>query len=213
MYPVIGIIVRVILLLLLLYLMIRWLGKKHLTQMTIIEYISGIVLGGVVAIHISSTTYPLLHGVIAMIAWTLMIVGIETISLKSERFRDVIHGKSKVLIADGEFIYDHLKGERMTKDELLESLRTRNIDQLSDVEFAQLEPSGKLNVRTYSDESSSYYKNEDLEHLQHSLKHLINQVDSIEPSIKESDLRSWIEQLKEIDAAFTKVIAHSSKDT
>ncbi len=207
MYPVIAIIGRVVLLLLLLYLMIRWLGKKHLTQMTIFEYISGIVLGGAVAIHISSNTYPLLHGVIAILSWTFLIVCIDAIALKSERFNDFIHGKGKTLIHDGAFIYEHLKDERMTKDELLESLRTRNIDQLTDVEFARLEPSGKLNVRTYSEEERSYYINGDLKMIQNDLNDLINGIKTA--SFSNSDQQEmWLKQLESIHESVVKIVDH-----
>lgn len=206
MIPALEIIIRVVTLLLLLYFMIRWLGKKHLTQMTIFEYISGIVLGGAVAIHISSNAYPLFHGMIAIISWTFLIVCIDTIALKSKRFRDFVHGQGKTMIDDGSFIYEHLKNERMSKDELLESLRTRNIDQLSDVEFAQLEPSGKLNVRTYSERNSSNYSDEDLKSIQLKMGDLLEEMKHISTHSKAQQLKNSLKQLDSIHQTITKMV-------
>ncbi|HLR14680.1 MAG TPA: YetF domain-containing protein [Bacillota bacterium] len=197
MYDILAIIGRVIVLLLLLYLMIRWLGKKHLTQMTIFEYISGIVLGGSVAIHISSNTSPLLHGVTAIFSWTLLIVCIDTIALKSKRFRNFVHGTSRLMIDDGSFIYNHLRDERMTTDELLEALRTRNIDQLSDVEFAKLEPSGKLNVRTYDSSSESRFEH----HLDKRTEELIEQMELMAEGSMTEELLPLTRELKHIQEA------------
>lgn len=198
-YGILAIMGRVLVLLVLLYFMIRWLGKKHLTQMTIFEYISGIVLGGSVAIHISSTTSPLLHGVIAILSWTFLIVCIDTIALKSKRFRNFVHGTSQLMIDDGSFIYNHLKNERMTTDEILETLRSRNIDHLSDVEFAKLEPSGKLNVRTHDSRSKSYYTH----HSNKRMKELFEQIELIAEESHTEGLLPLINELKELQEVRT----------
>lgn len=208
MFDAIAIIGRVIILLLLLYLMIRWLGKKHLTQMTIFEYISGIVLGGVVAIHISSNTIPLLHGVIAILSWTFFIVCIDAFALKSSRFNDFVHGKSKTLIRNGTFMYKQLRHERMTKDTLLESLRTRNIDDLSDVKLAQLEPSGKLNVRTYSEENRSYYNNEDLQRIKDELRELMERMKTASLHSHCDQQKMWLKQLESIHQSVVHIVDH-----
>lgn len=210
MYPFIEIIVRVVILLLLLYLMIRWLGKKHLTQMTIFEYISGIVLGGAVAIHISSNAYPLLHGIIAIFAWTLLIVCIDTIALKSKRFRDFIHGRGRTMIHDGSFIYEHLKEERMTRDELLGTLRTRNIDQLSDVEFAQLEPSGKLNVRTYQTNDQTNSKNVENDEINKRIDTLLKEMENNLENPTKVHILSSIEQVEQLKSLVMNKATNSS---
>lgn len=168
--------------------------------MTIFEYISGIVLGGAVAIHISSNTSPLLHGVIAIFTWTLLIVCINSITLKSKHFRKFVHGTSRLMIDEGSFVYNHLKDERMTTDELLETLHTRNIDHISDVEFATLEPSGKLNIRTYDTNS----KSSDEQQLNTRTNVLIKQLEKIAEESHTEDLLSITRELKHIQDARTR---------
>src|SRR5699024_2771973 len=50
------------------------------------------------------------------------------------------------LIKDGKIMEDNLKKEKFTTDDLLESLRNKDIFKAADVEFAILEPSGTVNV-------------------------------------------------------------------
>lgn len=179
--------------------------------MTIFEYISGIVLGGAVAIHISSVTHPLLHGIVAIVSWTFFIVCIDTLALKSKRFRDFVNGKGKVLITHGSFIYDHLKKERMTRDELLENLRTRNIDQLSDVEFALLEPSGKLNIRTYDSGSASAH-HEDLTTIHKKVQKLIKHLEERTDLPQKKDVEYTLKKLHIVHDLLEKQTIVRSED-
>ncbi|MDY0408032.1 DUF421 domain-containing protein [Virgibacillus soli] len=137
-----------------LFFMTKWLGKKQLSQLNIFEYISGIVLGGIVAIHSSVLDTPIIYGLIAMFIWFIIPFFVEWLSLKSKAFRNFSQGKSTVVIQNGKIMEDKLKQERYSTDDLLENLRRNNIFQVSDVEFAILEPSGALSVLPKSDKQS-----------------------------------------------------------
>lgn len=132
--------------LIVLFFMVKWLAKKQISQMNVFEYIFGIVMGGVVAIHGSMLKSPLIYGIIAMTMLFLFALAIEFLSLKSKTFRDFVQGKSSVLIKDGKVMEDSLKKSGYSTDDLLADLRGKNIFQVSDVEFAVLEPNGLVNV-------------------------------------------------------------------
>lgn len=188
--------------------MIRWLGKKHLTQMSIFEYISGIVLGGAVAIHMSSLEYPFFHGIVAIVTWTTIVVSVDTIALKSKRIHEFIHGKSIVIIRDGSFIDQHLKKERLTRNELLANLRMRNIDDLSDVKIALLEPSGELHVEIYDKRRNAHDKRANSGDTVQLINQLISnvqeeQLDKNEPT-DEDTISQWIEQLNKMKYAYVQ---------
>lgn len=140
------IIIRSLGLLVALFIITRSLGKKQLSQLNVFEYISGIVLGGIVAIHSSILDSPVIYGFIALLIWFIVPTFVEYFSMKSKVFRDLIHGRSTVIIQDGKVMEDNLKKERYSTDDLLENLRARDLFNVADVEFAILEPSGKLNV-------------------------------------------------------------------
>lgn len=140
------IIVRSLILLIGLFFVTKWLGKKQISQFNIFEFISGIVLGGIVAFHTTSLEDPIMYPLIAMAIWYIIPSLAEYLSLKSKAFRQFTQGKSTVIIKDGKIMEDNLKKEGYTTDDLLENLREKSIFRVADVEFAVLEPSGKLNV-------------------------------------------------------------------
>jgi len=130
----------------LLFLMTKLLGKRQLAQLTIFEYITGIVLGGIVAIHTSTMKYTFAYALISMTIWFVITFTVEQLSLKNKSIRDFFQGKSAILIQNGKIMEDNLKKEGFTSDDLLEHLRYKDIFNASDVEFAILEPSGTVNV-------------------------------------------------------------------
>src|SRR5699024_2755761 len=135
-----------LLLLLILFSLTKLLGTKHISQMNIFEYISGIVLGGIVAVQSVDPNSNIIYGILAMLVWFIVPFGVEYVSLKSKKIRDITQGKSTVFIQDGKIMEDNLKKEGYTTDDLLEKLRDKDIFVVSDVEFAVLEPSGSINV-------------------------------------------------------------------
>ena len=141
-----NVLLRSVTLVIILFLLVKWLGKKHLSQLSMFDYINGVVLGGIVAIIAAHHTVNFWHGMIALLVWFIIPFTIDYLSLKSKTVRNLIHGKSTVIIQDGKIMEDNLKKESVSTDDLLEQLREKNIFQVADVEFALLEPTGKINV-------------------------------------------------------------------
>lgn len=71
---------------------------------------------------------------------------ISVINLKSNKAREIICGKPRILIYRGKIDEKALKKERLSINELEEKLRSSNVMNLGDVEFAILETSGDLSV-------------------------------------------------------------------
>ena len=140
------IVLRSISLLIVLFFFTKWLGKKQISQLNIFEYITGIVLGGIVALHSIDLKSNIFYGLIAMLVWFLIPLLVDYISLKSKTFREFTQGKSAVFIQNGKVMEDNLKKEGFTSEDLLEQLRSKDIFQVADVEFALMEPSGTLSV-------------------------------------------------------------------
>lgn len=142
----ITVVIKSISLLVILFFMTKLLGTKQMSKMNVFEYISGIVLGGIVAIHTIDPNKNISYAIIAMVVWFVIPFSFERISLKSKSFRDFTQGKSTVFIQDGKIMEENLKKAGYSTDDLLEKLRDRDIFLASDVEFAVLEPNGSLNV-------------------------------------------------------------------
>ena len=71
---------------------------------------------------------------------------ISFLNLKSMKIREILCGKPAILIYRGKIDEKVLKKERFTLNELQERLRSSNVVNLGDVEYAILETSGQVTV-------------------------------------------------------------------
>lgn len=140
------IIIRSLGLLVVLFFITKLFGKKQMAQLDIFQYITGIVIGSIVATHVTDVSTKFEYALIALAIWLLVPLGVEFLSLKSKRFRNFSQGKATVFIQNGKIMEDNLKKERFSTDDLLEELRNNKVYKAADVEFAVLEPTGKVNV-------------------------------------------------------------------
>ncbi|MGZ9585952.1 DUF421 domain-containing protein [Paenibacillus marinisediminis] len=140
------VILRTWLAMVILYIMTKLLGKRQVSQLSLFEYMTGLTIGSVVVYITVNPDGKWVLGIISLIVWVLTSVGISWMQLKSKRFRDWVDGKSTIIIQNGKIMEQNMRKERLTIDEMMAQLRTRNAFRVSDVEFAVMEPSGEINV-------------------------------------------------------------------
>ncbi|RUS42882.1 DUF421 domain-containing protein [Cohnella sp. AR92] len=132
--------------LVMLFLMTRILGKKQISQLTFFEYILGITLGDLAGFLSTDLEKNYFHGVVAMLVWFVIPLGLEVLTLKSKKLRNLLEGSGRVMVKEGKILEDNLKKERISGDELLEQLRNKNVFNVADVEFAVMETNGELSI-------------------------------------------------------------------
>ncbi|PGT13236.1 DUF421 domain-containing protein [Bacillus cereus] len=140
------VILRSVFILIMLFAITKWLGKRQISQLSFFEYIAGMTIGDIAAQVSTGLDSKFFHGVFAILIFAVVPFFTGILSLKNKTARDFFEGKSTVLIKDGKILEDNLKKEKYTSDELLELLRGKSAFNIADVEFAVLEPSGELNV-------------------------------------------------------------------
>lgn len=141
-----NIIVRSTLLVIVLFLLTKWLGKKQLSQLSFFEYITGITIGSIAAEISTGLEKSFFHGVYSMLVWTAIPFFAGLLAIKSKKARNFIEGQQTVVIKDGKIQEENLTKQKYSVEELLHLLRKKNAFQVSDVEFAVLEANGDLNV-------------------------------------------------------------------
>ncbi|MBL5769174.1 hypothetical protein B5V88_15735 [Heyndrickxia sporothermodurans] len=140
------VILRSIITLIVLFFLTKMLGRKQISQLSLFEYIIGIVVGGIAAEISTGVGQNFLNGMYSLLIWALIPVLLTYLSLKSKKVRDFLDGAPVVVIKDGKIQEDSLMKEKHTVDDLASLLRKKNAFNIADVEFAVLEPSGELNV-------------------------------------------------------------------
>lgn len=88
----------------------------------------------------------LVIGLIALAVWGLLPIALEYLALKSKWVHDLLNGKETILIKQGKIMEESLFQVRLTGEELLRELRSKNFFNLSEVEFAVMETTGEINV-------------------------------------------------------------------
>lgn len=127
-------------------LLVRLMGKRQTSQLTLFDLITAIVIGVVAAALSLNLIENLGNGLVALAVWTLLPIGIYLLALKYKTVRNIIQGKEAVLINHGKVLEDKLLEARFTPEDLLSQLRRKNAFKVADVEFAMLEPNGEVSV-------------------------------------------------------------------
>ncbi|WP_226680212.1 DUF421 domain-containing protein [Sutcliffiella horikoshii] len=155
------IIARTIFLYFLILMIFRVMGKREIGELSVLDLVVFIMIAEMAVMAIENPKDPLIHSLLPM----LLLMGIQImlafVSLKSQRFRDLIDGKPSVIINNGKIDEDAMKKQRYNFDDLLVQLREKNVKNVADVEFAILEPSGKLSVFEKKKEEDSADGEED----------------------------------------------------
>lgn len=202
------VIIRSLCVLIVLFAITKWLGKRQIAQLSFFEYIAGMTIGDIAAEVSTGLEQNFFHGISSMLVFAVIPFFAGLISLKNKTVRDFVEGKSTIFIKDGKVLEDNLKKEKYTSDELLELLRKKDVFNIADVEFAILEPSGELNVLLKKDRQPLTAKDIGLKLPNEKETHTIIMDGNIidEPLAASGHNRAWVRtELEKIGVAIDNV--------
>lgn len=127
----------------------RIMGKREIGQLGIIELIVSLLIAELVAMNIENPKESIFLTIIPIIILVILEVILAFLSIKSKKFRTFLTGKPSLIIYEGHINYHEMIKQRYSLDDLLMNLREKDIRSLDEVEYAILEPSGKLSVFKY----------------------------------------------------------------
>ncbi|MGE5473594.1 MAG: DUF421 domain-containing protein [Ignavibacteriales bacterium] len=148
--PNIDIVLRNVSAILILFILARLMGKKQISQLNFFDYVVGISIGSIAAAFSVDRKISYFEGVISLVIWSVLSIFVAYLSLKSLKARKLLEGELRILIENGRIIEENLRKERFNINDLVEELRMKGIFNLSDVEFALLETSGRVSVKLKS---------------------------------------------------------------
>ena len=98
---------------------------------------------------LTSVTYVMMF-LVERVFGFVSVVTLVFISVKSRTFRTFFGGKPSLIIVHGKINYHEMVKQRYSLDDLLLSLRQKEIRNIEEVEYAFLEPNGKLSIFKYN---------------------------------------------------------------
>ena len=130
--------------------LVRWMGKRGMGQLSPFELAIIIALGSAVGDPMIYDDVPLVNSMlaIAVIIGLQQLLGILTV--KHSAVEAFVESRTEMLVEKGLINLEQLERERLSTNELFEMLRVEGVAHLGQVRQAFIEPSGHVSViRSY----------------------------------------------------------------
>lgn len=127
-----------------LFLIIKLLGKKQVSQLNVFDYVIGISLGNIAAEMTINSDISIINGLLAMIIYGSCSLFVSYITGKSIVARRIISGVPVVLIENGNISKEQLRKVKIDINDLLQDAREDGIFDITKVDYAVMEVSGKV---------------------------------------------------------------------
>ena len=137
---------RGILLYLLLTLTFRFMGKRQVGELEVSDLVTTLLLSEIAALPIEDPDMPLSYALIPILLIMCLEVMITFLEIKCNPLKKLLEEKPVMLISKGKMQPEALRKMRISVDELISECRLQGIGNISEVNYAILEPNGKLSV-------------------------------------------------------------------
>lgn len=124
----------------------RVMGKREIGQLSPFDLVVAIMIADLAAMPLEEKSIHIHDAVIPIAVLAIAEAVFAFMTLRSEKARSLISGKSSIVVRDGKILEGALRELRYNIDDLLSGLREKDVSNIQDVEFAILEGSGRLSV-------------------------------------------------------------------
>ncbi|WP_026674041.1 DUF421 domain-containing protein [Alkalihalobacterium bogoriense] len=147
---------RTFIVFLVLLTMFRFMGKKELGEISLLDVVVSLMIAELAVISIEDHNISLIRGLAPIFLLILLQVILGSIGMRNQSFRKLVEGSPVMLIEDGKLIQENLQKHRYTLDDILFQLRQAKIADIREVEYAVLERSGTLSIFRKGEENSQF---------------------------------------------------------
>lgn len=125
---------------------LRIVGNRTLSQLNAFDFIVTVALGSTLATVMLSKDVAIVDGILAL----ALLIGLQLLitkaSIHSRMIRSIVKTEPFLLFFKGNYLPGTLYRHRITKDEILQVVRSNGLASLSDVDAIILETNGKFSV-------------------------------------------------------------------
>lgn len=133
-----------------LFVITKLLGKKQISQLNVFDYIIGISLGNLAAEMSVNKEITVWVGIISISIYGFFSLFVSYGTIKSIFLRRFFTGFPVIVIEKGKILRDKLKLVKIDINELLQEARENGYFDISEIEYALMEASGKISFMTKS---------------------------------------------------------------
>ena len=137
---------RTILIYLCVLFAMRLMGKRQLGELQPEELVSTILISNLASISIESEEVPITASLIPLFLIAALELLGSMLSFRSQKFFNLMSGRPKTVILNGQIDQKALRILRLTTADLMEALRGKDIFDPRDVSYAIIETNGTLSA-------------------------------------------------------------------
>ena len=151
------IIFRTVLFYFLVVIAYKIMGKREVGELGVFDFIISMLISQLIAICIENYKDPIWFVIVPTLILVLFQIVFSFLSLKSNKFRDILDGKESVIISNGKLNFSEMKKQKYNLNDLLLQLRDKGIRTIEEVDYAILETNGKLSVFQKQDDNNNVF--------------------------------------------------------
>lgn len=125
---------------------LRVLGKRQFGELSPFQLVTLLLIPELVQPAITREDYSAVNAAVAICTLLLLSLAFSLVAQRSERAEAVLEGNPTVLAYDGRLVPRALEAERTTASEVQTALRRAGLSRLEQVQWALLEPDGRISV-------------------------------------------------------------------
>lgn len=136
-------------------IMMRISGKRTLSKLNSFDFITTLSLGSIMA-STATNSLELHKGLVAFASIVFFQFVVSKLTTKYTVVQKAVLFRPTLLFYEGDFIIETLKKERISKQEIHETIRQNGTDAIENVKAVVLEGEGSLSVIPYADQDGDY---------------------------------------------------------
>lgn len=124
----------------------RLSGKRQIGEMQISELVTTFLLSELASVPLTNSAIPFLHAIVPILTIVSAEIIFSFLTTKWTIAKKLLDGRPSIIIKRGKIQKKEMERMRLSLDDLLCELRLKDTASLSEVDYAILEPNGKLSV-------------------------------------------------------------------
>jgi len=137
---------RAVILFVVVFLVIRLMGKRELSQIQPYEFVIIILIADLASGPMSDRNMTTLYGIVPILALLVMYMILSFLLKTNKKVQNLVSGNPVIIIADGKIIESAMKKQEYMIEDIMAQIRSRGIFKIQDVAYAILETNGNLSV-------------------------------------------------------------------
>ena len=138
------ILLRSVISIIVLFILTKLMGAKQISQLTYFDYVIGISIGSIAADIAADIESSYVDAICGMVIYSGVAILISYLTRKSMKARRVLTGTPTILIDRGRILKENLAKAQFDINELLCECRVAGYFNVADLEYAIMEPDGRL---------------------------------------------------------------------